>query len=190
MKTSRLEAFSDGVLAIIITIMVLAFEPPDSAQFESLAVIVPTLLSYVISFVFVGMYWSNHHHLLHATETISGKILWLNLNLLFWLSLIPFSTAWMDDQLFAHIPVAIYGLILFCCAVAYYVLRREITRKQEADSVLKQEVEMRRKMAASMALQLMGIAMAFFYPWVAVCFYLASALFWAVPEKVIEESFS
>lgn len=119
MKTSRLEAFSDGVLAIIITIMVLAFEPPDSAQFESLAVIVPTLLSYVISFVFVGMYWSNHHHLLHATETISGKILWLNLNLLFWLSLIPFSTAWMDDQLFAHIPVAIYGLILFCCAVAY-----------------------------------------------------------------------
>ena len=188
MKTSRLEAFSDGVIAIIITIMVLEFKAPEEPELAALASLLPTILSYIISFVFIGIYWINHHHLLHATEKISGGVLWLNLNLLFWLSLIPFSTAWMDETYFAPFTVALYGLILLICALSYFVLRRTIARQQGANSVLRQDNESNRKMVLSVTMQLTGVVMAFVHSWVAVLLYVVSALLWAIPEKRIEQS--
>ncbi|MBT3010190.1 MAG: DUF1211 domain-containing protein [Candidatus Thiodiazotropha sp. (ex Lucina aurantia)] len=190
MKTSRLEAFSDGVLAIIITIMVLEFEAPESPELQALASLLPTILSYVISFVFIGIYWSNHHHLLHAAEKISGGVLWLNLNLLFWLSLIPFTTAWMDNQHFAPVPVALYGLILLMCALSYFLLRRGITSQQDVDSILRQDADANRKMIISVSLQLLGVVLAFSYSWFAVLLYILSSLIWVIPEKRIEKAFA
>ncbi|MEW8000900.1 MAG: TMEM175 family protein [Candidatus Thiodiazotropha endolucinida] len=189
MKTSRLEAFSDGVMAIIITIMVLEFETPDSPELAALASLLPSILSYIISFVFIGIYWNNHHHLLHAAEKISGSTLWLNLNLLFWLSLIPFATAWMDEQHFSSVPVALYGFILFMCALSYFLIRNEISRHQSSNSILRRDDGSNRKMFLSLALQFLGIILSLSYSLIAVLLYVLSALLWVVPEEKIEKSF-
>ncbi|HQD57151.1 MAG TPA: TMEM175 family protein, partial [Candidatus Competibacteraceae bacterium] len=140
MRKGRLEAFSDGVLAIIITIMVLELKVPHGADFEALTPLMPVFLSYVLSFIYVGIYWSNHHHLLHAAQRVSGGVLWANLNLLFWLSLFPFATAWMGENHFAPLPSAVYGFVLLMAAIAYYILERAIIVVDGSDSLLKRAV--------------------------------------------------
>lgn len=176
-------------MAIIITIMVLEFETPDSPEFAALAELRFTILSYIVSFIYIGIYWTNHHHVLHAADKITGSVLWLDLNLLFWLSLIPFTTAWMDEQLFADIPVALYGMTLLMSAVSYYLLRKEISRHQIPDSILREDQQSDVKLFISVTLYCVGILMSFFVPWVAVLLYVAAAVLWIVPEKRIEVSF-
>jgi uncharacterized membrane protein len=187
MRTGRLEAFSDGVLAIVITIMVLEMKVPEhAAQLADLSPLVPVFLSYVLSFVYVGIYWNNHHHLLHATEHVSGGILWANLHLLFWLSLIPFVTGWMGENDFAPVPTALYGVVLLMAAVAYWVLQRAILRRHPNDSVLARAVGRDVKGRLSPLLYLMAIPCALVNQWVAGGVYVLVALIWLVPDKRIE----
>jgi uncharacterized membrane protein len=187
MRTGRLEAFSDGVLAIVITIMVLEMKVPEhAAQLADLSPLVPVFLSYVLSFVYVGIYWNNHHHLLHATEHVSGGILWANLHLLFWLSLIPFVTGWMGENDFAPVPTALYGVVLLMAAVAYWVLQRAILRRHPNDSVLARAVGRDVKGRLSPLLYLMAIPCALVNQWVAGGVYVLVALIWPVPDKRIE----
>jgi uncharacterized membrane protein len=187
MRTGRLEAFSDGVLAIVITIMVLEMKVPEhAAQLADLSPLVPVFLSYVLSFVYVGIYWNNHHHLLHATEHVSGGILWANLHLLFWLSLIPFVTGWMGENDFAPVPTALYGVVLLMAAVAYWVLQRAILRRHPNDSVLARAVGRDVKGRLSPLLYLMAIPCALVNQWVAGGVYVLVALIWLVPDNRIE----
>jgi uncharacterized membrane protein len=188
METSRLEAFSDGVIAIIITIMVLELEAPHSTEFAALAALVPELLSYVLSFVYVGIYWNNHHHMLQTLETTNGPILWANLHLLFWLSLIPFVTAWMGENGFASQTLALYGVVLLCAAIAYVVLQRAIIRHQGAGSVLAAAVGSDRKGRFSPLLYALAIAASFVVPWIAGALYVGVALLWLVPDRRIERA--
>jgi len=188
MATSRLEAFSDGVIAIIITIMVLELKAPHAGEWSALAGLVPQFLSYVLSFVYVGIYWNNHHHMLQTLETTSGSILWANLHLLFWLSLIPFVTAWMGENGFAAIPLALYGVVLLCAALAYSLLQRRIIRHQGEGSRLAAAVGRDLKGIGSALLYAVAIAVAFFVPWLAGAIYVGVALLWLVPDRRIERA--
>jgi len=186
MKTTRLEAFSDGVLAIIITIMVLELKVPHAVELAALKPVLPVLLSYVLSFIYLGIYWNNHHHLFQATEEVSGGILWANLHLLFWLSLFPFTTAWMGENHLAAIPTAIYGFVLLMAAIAYYVLQRTIIAKEGRESLLAQAVGKDWKGKLSPLFYLAAIPLAFVNPWIAGGLYVFAALLWLIPDPRIE----
>jgi len=186
MKTTRLEAFSDGVLAIIITIMVLELKVPHAVELAALKPLLPVLLSYVLSFIYLGIYWNNHHHLFQATEEVSGGILWANLHLLFWLSLFPFTTAWMGENHLAAIPTAIYGFVLLMAATAYYILQRIIIAKEGRGSLLAQAVGGDWKGKLSLVLYLVAIPLAFVSSWIAGGLYVFVALLWLIPEPRIE----
>ena len=186
MKTSRLEAFSDGVLAIIITIMVLELKVPHAVDLAALKPVLPVLLSYVLSFIYLGIYWNNHHHLFQATEEVSGGILWANLHLLFWLSLFPFTTAWMGENQLAAIPTAVYGFVLLMAAIAYYILERAIIAKEGRESLVAQAVGKDRKGKLSLVLYLAAIPLAFVSSWIAGGLYVVVALLWLIPDPRIE----
>ncbi|HQQ75860.1 MAG TPA: TMEM175 family protein [Thermoanaerobaculia bacterium] len=188
MGTGRLEAFSDGVLAIIITIMVLEMKVPHGASFETLSPLLPVFLSYVLSFVYVGIYWNNHHHMLHTCTRVTGGVLWANLHLLFWLSLFPFATGWMGENHFASIPSALYGAVLLAAAIAYWVLQQVIIASQGEGSALKRAVGGDWKGKVSPALYVCAIASTFFVPWLAQALYVAVAVLWLVPDRRIERS--
>jgi uncharacterized membrane protein len=196
MPTSRVEAFSDGVLAIIITIMVLELKVPDGDDFAALRSVAGLgLLTYVLSFVYIGIYWNNHHHMFQLTRSVSGAILWANLHLLFWLSLFPFSTAWMDDSHLARVPVICYGVNLMAAASAYWILQTAIVRSQRPTSLLKQAVGRDAKGKASPVLYLAGIAAALFGGdgeragiYVGLAFFVAVAVLWLVPDRRIERA--
>jgi uncharacterized membrane protein len=186
MKTTRLEAFSDGVLAIIITIMVLELKVPHAVELAALKPVLPVLLSYVLSFIYLGIYWNNHHHLFQATEQVSGGILWANLHLLFWLSLFPFTTAWMGENHLAAIPTAIYGFVLLMAAIAYYILQRTIIAKEGRESLLAQAVGRDWKGKLSPLFYLAAVPLAFVSPWIAGGLYVFVALVWLIPDPRIE----
>jgi uncharacterized membrane protein len=186
MKTTRLEAFSDGVLAIIITIMVLELKVPHAVDLSALKPMLPVLLSYVLSFIYLGIYWNNHHHLFQATEEVSGGILWANLHLLFWLSLFPFTTAWMGENHLAAIPTAIYGFVLLMAAIAYYILQRTIIAREGRDSLLAQAIGKDWKGKLSPLLYLAAIPFAFVSSWIAGGLYVCAALLWLIPDPRIE----
>jgi uncharacterized membrane protein len=186
MKTSRLEAFSDGVLAIIITIMVLELKVPHAVELAALRPILPHLLSYVLSFIYLGIYWNNHHHLFQAAEQVSGGILWANLHLLFWLSLFPFTTDWMGENRFASTPTAVYGFVLLMAAVAYYILERGIIAKEGRGSLLARAIGKDWKGQLSLVLYFIAIPLAFVSPWIAGGIYVFAALLWLIPDPRIE----
>jgi uncharacterized membrane protein len=186
MTKARLEAFSDGVLAILITIMVLELRVPQGADLVALEQVAPTLVAYVVSFVYLGIYWNNHHHMLHMTSRINGRILWANLHLLFWLSLVPFATSWVGSNHFAPLPVALYGLILLCAGIAYLILQSSIIAEQGAGSRLKAAVGSDVKGKASAVLYGLAIALAYPASWISCALYVAVALMWLVPDRRIE----
>ena len=186
MKKGRLEAFSDGVIAIIITIMVLELKIPHGADWEALRPIVPVFLTYVMSFVYLGIYWNNHHHMLYVTEHINGRILWANMHLLFWLSLVPFVTGWMGENHFAALPTAVYGGVLLAAAVAYYILQKLIIRQQGPHSRLKAAIGRDVKGKLSPVIYVVAIVMAFVNQWVSDALYVLVALMWLIPDKRIE----
>jgi uncharacterized membrane protein len=188
MKTTRLEAFSDGVLAIIITIMVLELKVPHGVDLAALKPVLPILLSYVLSFIYIGIYWNNHHHLFQATEQVSGGILWANLHLLFWLSLFPFTTAWIGENHLTAIPTAIYGFVLLMAAIAYEILERVIIAKQGRESFLARAVGKDWKGKLSPALYLAAIPLAFLSSWAATVLYIFVALLWLIPDPRIEKA--
>jgi uncharacterized membrane protein len=188
MGKTRLEAFSDGVIAIIITIMVLELKAPHGSDLQALLPIIPVFLSYVLSFAFVGIYWNNHHHMLHAVESVSGAALWANLHLLFWLSLTPFVTAWMDENDFAPAPVALYGFILFMSAVAYYVLAHILIRDNGPDCALAKAIGKDRKGIASIAIYLLGVIATIWSAWVSLALYVVVAIIWFIPDRRVENS--
>jgi len=188
MNTTRLEAFSDGVIAIIITIMVLELKPPHGAEAEALRPLLPVFLSYVLSFIYLGIYWNNHHHLLQAVRRVGGGVLWANLHLLFWLSLIPFVTAWMGENHFAPIPVAAYGVALLCPALAYYILVRVLLRHHEKDSALARAIGEDFKGKISVVIYVVAIPLAFARWWIACALYVAVAIIWLVPDRRIERA--
>jgi uncharacterized membrane protein len=187
MGTGRLEAFSDGVIAIIITIMVLELKAPHGTSFAALLPTIPVFLSYVLSFVYVGIYWNNHHHMLHVAETISGGVLWANLHLLFWLSLIPFVTAWMDENHFESAPVASYGAVLLMSAVAYFILVRVLIKGNGPESALAEAVGNDVKGAVSIVLYAAGIALSLWQPWLGLAVYIMVAVMWFIPDRRIEK---
>lgn len=186
MRTSRLEAFSDGVLAIIITIMVLELRVPKGGHLGALATVFPVFLCYVLSFLYVGIYWNNHHHLLHSATRISGSALWANLHLLFWLSLFPFATAWMGENHFAAIPTLLYGIILLMAAIAYWILQWRLIRA--GNTQLEQAIGMDWKGKLSPVLYIVGIVLAVWRTSLAQILYLAVALLWLVPDRRIERA--
>ena len=186
MEKNRLEAFSDGVLAIIITIMVLELKVPHGVDFAALKPVLPVFLSYVLSFIYVGIYWNNHHHMFQATKHVSGGILWANLHLLFWLSLFPFSTAWMGENHLAPMPTAAYGFVLLMAAIAYYVLQHAIIGDQGRHSLLASAIGRDWKGKLSPVLYLAAIPLAFVSPWIASGLYTFVALLWLVPDRRIE----
>jgi len=188
MGKSRLEAFSDGVLAIIITIMVLELKVPHGKSVEVLAPLLPVLLSYALSFVYLGIYWNNHHHMLHTVHRVTGGILWANLHLLFWLSLFPFTTAWMSENHFAAAPAALYGFVLLMAAIAYFVLQQLIISSQGPQSLLKKAVKSDWKGKLSPVLYAISIALAFYLEWLALAIYVLVALIWLVPDRRIERA--
>ncbi|HET7587400.1 MAG TPA: TMEM175 family protein [Gammaproteobacteria bacterium] len=188
MGTERLTAFSDGVIAIIITIMVLELDVPDSASLVGLRVLVPVFLSYVLSFIYVGIYWNNHHHLLQAVEHVNGGVLWANLHLLFWLTLFPFATAWMGENHFAAWPTATYGVVLLLAAVAYYILAHALIALHGRTSALAQALGRDLKNIVSVILYAAAIPLAFVQAWVADLLYVAVAVMWLVPDRRIERN--
>jgi uncharacterized membrane protein len=191
MEKNRLEAFSDGVLAIIITIMVLELKVPHSSDLNALKPLVPIFLSYVLSFVYVGIYWNNHHHLLKAAPRINGRIMWSNLHLLFWLSLLPFVTGWMGENHFTSAPSAVYGTVLFLAAIAYYILQNLVIGEAGRDSQLAQAIGKDWKGKLSPAFYAAGIAASFFLPQLAGCIYALVAIMWLIPDpriaRVVDE---
>ncbi len=188
MDKGRLEAFSDGVLAIIITIMVLELKVPQGSDFEAVKPLVPHFLSYVLSFLYVGIYWNNHHHMLHAARQVSGRVLWANLILLFWLSLFPFATRWMGENYVAALPTAAYGFVLLMAAIAYFIVQQSIIAADGPGSVLKRAIGSDWKGKASLALYTLAVVAAFRAPWVSQAIYVAVALIWLVPDRRIERA--
>ena len=188
MGKSRLEAFSDGVIAIIITIMVLEMKVPHGVSLASLVPLLPVFLSYVLSFVYVGIYWNNHHHMLYASKKVSGSVLWANLHLLFWLSLFPFATGWMGENNFATVPTALYGVVLLMAGGAYWLLQQTIIAAEGENSVLKRAVGSDWKGKLSSVLYMIAIAVTFWSPWVAQAIYVSVALLWLVPDRRIEHA--
>jgi TMEM175 potassium channel family protein len=187
MAKGRLEAFSDGVFAIIITIMVLEIKVPHGDGLEELEPMLPMFLSYVLSFVYIGIYWNNHHHMLHACTSVTGAMLWANLHLLFWLSLFPFATGWMGENHFAEAPTALYGVVLLMAAIAYYLLQQTIIRAQGHDSILKKAVGRDWKGKVSPVLYLAAIVVALRSPRIADAVFVAVALLWFIPDRRIEK---
>jgi uncharacterized membrane protein len=190
MGKGRLEAFSDGVIAVLITIMVLELKVPHGTGWETLQPLVPVFLTYVLSFVYLGIYWNNHHHLLHATDRINGAILWANLHLLFWLSLVPFTTGWMGENQFAPLPSAVYGGVLLMAGIAYLILQTAIIRHQGPHSKLKAAVGRDIKGKISAVLYAAAIALAFVHQLIADAIYVFVALMWLVPDRRIETTFN
>jgi uncharacterized membrane protein len=186
MTTGRLEAFSDGVFAVIITIMVLELKVPHGADWEALRPLTPVFLAYVLSFVFLGIYWNNHHHMLHLTERVTGGIMWANLHLLFWLSLTPFVTGWMGENHFAALPTAVYGAVLLCSAIAWTILQTTIIRHEGPGSNLAAAVQHDVKGKLSMVLYAAAIPLAFVHELIADAIYVSVALMWLVPDRRIE----
>ena len=188
MKTSRLEAFSDGVLAIIITIMVLELKPPKEANLNALLATAPVFISYVFSFIYLGIYWNNHHHLFQITQKVNGKVLWANLHLLFWLSLIPFTTAWIGENYDEVLPVVAYGVVLLLCAIAYFILQTVIIRSHGTEFPLRKMVGSDRKGKISIVCYILGIGCTFLNTWLAIGLYGIVAIMWLVPDKRIEKN--
>jgi uncharacterized membrane protein len=188
MPKGRLEAFSDGVMAIIITIMVLELKAPHSADPAALAHLLPEFLSYVLSFIYVGIYWNNHHHVYHAVQNVKGMTLWANLHLLFWLSLVPFVTRWMGATDFAMWPVVAYGIVLILCAVAWEIMRRALMRYHGPDTALARALGYSYKEWLSLALYAAAIALAFVSTWVAFALYWLVAAIWFVPDRRVERA--
>lgn len=186
MGTNRLEAFSDGVIAIIITIMVLELKVPHGEDIHALLPLIPVFLSYVLSFIYLGIYWNNHHHMLLTCNRITGGILWANLHLLFWLSLIPFATGWMGENHFATVPSALYGVVLLMAAIAYFIMERLIIASQGPDSLLKKAVGNDWKGKLSPVLYILAIVAAFWAQWIAQSLYVLVALLWLVPDRRIK----
>ncbi len=190
MKKGRLEAFSDGVIAILITIMVLELKIPHGTDWEALRPLLPVFLTYVLSFVYLGIYWNNHHHMLHATDRINGKILWANLHLLFWLSLVPFATGWMGENHFAPLPTAVYGGVLLLAGVAYLALQHAIVAEQGPSSKLAAAVGKDVKGKLSAGLYAVAIPLAFVNQWIADGIYVLVAILWLIPDRRIESKLS
>jgi len=188
MTSNRLEAFSDGVIAIIITIMVLELRPPHDASLSALRPLLPVFLSYAMSFLFIGIYWSNHHHLMQAVEHVNGRVLWANLHLLFWLSLTPFVTAWIGDTRFAAWPVALYGIVLLLSAIAYSILVLALLSIHPRESVLATAIGRDFKGKISMVIYLVAIPLASVRPWLAYTIYMIVAVMWLVPDRRIEKT--
>lgn len=186
MNKNRLEAFSDGVLAIIITIMVLEFKVPETTSFEAIRPLLHKFISYILSFIYVGIYWNNHHHMMHTVKKVNGKVLWANLHLLFWLSLIPFATAWIGEHHFAPFPMMFYGIILFMCGFAYFLLQIQIIKIHGKESPLSKAIGNGFKEKASVFLYATAIAFANFRPNVSGVLYIIVALLWLAPDKRIE----
>jgi uncharacterized membrane protein len=188
MSKGRLEAFSDGVLAIIITIMVLELKVPHATELTALKPLLPIFLTYILSFIYLGIYWNNHHHMFHATKHVNGGILWANLHLLFWLSLFPFATGWMGENHVSATPTAAYGFVLLMAAIAYYILERAIIARQGRDSLLAAAVGADWKGKLSPVLYLIAIPLSFVNPWIASSIYVFVALLWLVPDPRIERA--
>jgi uncharacterized membrane protein len=186
MPKTRLEAFSDGVLAIIITIMVLELKVPHGDSLNDLRPLLPAFSSYVLSFIYVGIYWNNHHHMLHAVKRVTGGVLWANLHLLFWLSLFPFATGWMGENHFAALPTGLYGVVLLMAAIAYWILSAAIIREEGKGSLLAQAVGKDRKGKLSVVCYAAAIPLAFVDEWIAQAIYVLVALIWLVPDQRIE----
>ena len=186
MSKSRMEAFSDGVIAILITIMVLELRAPEGAELSALRPLIPVFLSYVLSFIYLGIYWNNHHHLFQVVERVDGRVLWANLHLLFWLSLISFVTAWMGENGFAAWPMALYGIVLLMAGFAYYILTRALLAVHAADSVLAQALSRDFKERLSMLVYLAAIPLAFVRPWLAGGLYVLVAIMWLMPDRRME----
>ena len=187
MSKGRLEAFSDGVIAIIITIMVLEMKVPHGDHWEALLPLAPTFFSYVLSFVYVGIYWNNHHHMLYACTAVTGGMLWANLHLLFWLSLFPFATGWMGQNHFTAAPTALYGVVLLMAAIAYLLLQQTIIRAQGPDSILGEAVGSDWKGKLSLVLYVVGIAATLRSSWISQAVYVIAALIWLIPDRRIEK---
>ena len=187
MTKGRLEAFSDGVIAIIITIMVLEMKVPHGGGLQDLAPLLPVFLSYILSFVYVGIYWNNHHHMLHACTAVTGGILWANLHLLFWLSLFPFTTGWMGENHFTAVPTALYGVVLLMAAISYYLLQQSIIRSQGHDSILKKAIGRDWKGKLSPALYIVAIVATMRSSWIAQVVFVIVALIWLIPDRRIEK---
>ncbi|MGG6231352.1 TMEM175 family protein [Tenacibaculum sp. SDUM215027] len=188
MKTGRLEAFSDGVLAIVITIMVLEMKAPEDTTFKGLLSVAPVFISYLLSFIYLGIYWNNHHHLMQVTEKVNGKILWANLHLLFWLSLIPFTTSWIGEHehYYEALPVATYGFVLLMSAIAYFILERVLIKYHDDNHVLSQLCTNGLKEYTSLILYLVAIPLAYVYTWIAIICYIVVALIWLTPDRRLE----
>ena len=190
MTTSRMEAFSDGVIAIIITIMVLELRPPHEATIQSLKPLIPVGLSYILSFVYLGIYWNNHHHLLQAVEHVNGKVLWANLHLLFWLSLVPFVTAWLGENNFGQMPAALYGTVLLLAGIAYSFLVRTLLTLHGHESLLATAIGSDFKGKISVVIYAVAIALAFVNSWISCALYVLVAVMWLIPDRRIERRLS
>ena len=186
MGKNRMEAFSDGVIAVLITIMVLEMKVPHGETFAALQPVLPVFMSYVLSFVYIGIYWNNHHHMLHAVHKVSGPVLWANLHLLFWLSLVPFATGWMGENHFTALPTALYGAVLLMAGVAYKTLQELIIASQGPESLLKKAVGSDRKGIISVVIYAVAIPLAFWYAWLSLALYVLVAVVWFIPDKRIE----
>lgn len=187
MNKSRLEAFSDGVLAIIITIMILEIKVPNDNNFDSLKPLIPVILSYVLSFAYIGIYWNNHHHMFQVVKKVNGSILWGNLFLLFWLSLIPFGTSWIGSQHFAAVPMSVYGFLLLMSAISYFSLQNNIIKHEGKDSDLYRAVQKDIKGKTSLACYILAIPLAFVSSWISGLLYITVALIWIIPDRRIEK---
>jgi uncharacterized membrane protein len=187
MQKTRLEAFSDGVIAIIITIMVLELKVPHGSTLQDLLPVLPNFISYILSFIYIGIYWNNHHHLLHTVKKVSAAILWANLHLLFWLSLIPFVTGWMGENHFESLPIALYGMILLMAAVSYFILQIQIIRTHGQDSLLAKAIGSDNKGKLSLVLYAIAIGISFYNSWLPGLLYIVVAIIWLIPDKRIEK---
>jgi uncharacterized membrane protein len=188
MGKGRLEGFSDGVIAIIITIMVLELHVPHGSDVATLRPLIPAFFSYVLSFVYIGIYWNNHHHMLHASGKVNGRVLWANLHLLFWLSLVPFVTGWMGENHFAALPVALYGAVLLMASIAYYILAHFLAALHGKDSKLALALGSDIKGLSSTAIYVMAIPLSFVHPWIAFSAYVLVAVIWFIPDRRIERA--
>jgi uncharacterized membrane protein len=189
MKTGRLEAFSDGVLAIIITIMILEIRVPTGSEFVNLKPLIPIFLSYILSFIYIAIYWNNHHHMMHTVKYVTGDILWANLHLLFWLSLVPIVTGWIGENHFAKIPMVLYGIILLMAAIAYFILQSRIIKNHGSDSILARAIGKDLKGKMSPILYIIAIGTCWISSWISGIIYIIVAIIWIVPDKRIEVIF-
>lgn len=188
MSKGRMEAFSDGVLAVIITIMVLEMKSPHGTSFAAMRPVLPVFFSYVLSFIYIGIYWNNHHHLLHAVEHVNGTVLWANLHLLFWLSLVPFTTDWVGENKLTDWPVALYGVVLLMAGVAYYLLTKTLIKLHGSNSTLARSIGEDRKGKISIVIYAAAILLAFYKPWIAAVGYVTVAILWLIPDRRIERN--